>query len=527
MSDIFLKDYGTNWSEKLTFFALPVYRDRHYDECLQAKTWRGRSIHFALAVLESTMVFGALIALVEAAVAAFWLALKDDGALKGWDDVLANPQEEDRADQDEEPAFRSLEKSVQIAEKLVAPSTPLIETHCDSNFDIELPVFPEIIETAKERKIRRKAAAAILSTPGFEMEPGDRQTHYGYKGEVQGTAALRFATAKATRDMPNAISPASLREQREINLEQYLILKLKRFGHALGLKGILTLPSGKQFNLEGFCEAFTVPMIASSFQSFASENRFFTDEDHEWIVENFNQTSSSDYTEPDDIQVFATQIQDPNFRGPIALGTGHHWHSTGTIFYGNYLIFCNRGWGDHEPGIHVYYLPDRSLITEGVIWEMTKRQEVFGGDSFGLSRIVSDLGGQLVHYEKMSSQEAGNCTYISMETSLYCFMVMKQLMNFYSEEGEAPHLYTDPLIWEQAFATLRPVFEEWVAFDRELVFNDTMNEIQEWLSEKTPFSLHNFHDLYESLLITWRNHKHICHFGDSKQIKQILDAFEI
>ena len=109
---------------------------------------------------------------------------------------------------------------------------------------------------------------------------------------------------------------------------------------------------------------------------------------------------------------------------------------------------------------------------------------------YGNDRIVEELGGQLVHYAKMPPQQAGNCTYTSMGTLLFAFMVLRQLMNFYGEEGEAPHIYTDPLIWENAFATLEPIYKEWEAFDRELVFNETLEEIEEWAGKKTPFSNH-------------------------------------
>ena len=379
--------------------------------------------------------------------------------------------------------------------------------------DVEQAIVEEaIVETDEQREKRRKGTATILTTHGFEREAQDRPSKDGLQGGSEGTAALRFATAKATRVVPEAISPASLKEQRELNLEQYLRIKLKRFAHALGLEGHLTLPSGKEFNLEGFCEAFTVPMIASSCRQFSRTNTFFNKDDWEWIVKSFNQTTSSDSTEPDDIQVFATLIQDPDFVGPVSLGTGHHWHSTGTIFFGNYLIFCNRGHGSNgEPGIHVYYLPDRSIITEGVIWEMTKRQDVFGGDVFGLHRIVNELGGQLVHYEKMSDQIVGNCTYVSMMIALYTFMVMRQLMNFDQES----HLYTDSAVWQQAFETLKPHFDIWVAFDCAIVFKDTFDEINEWLDKDSAFSKYPLQPLYAELLQIWYNRQKSAHPGRS------------
>ena len=70
-------------------------------------------------------------------------------------------------------------------------------------------------------------------------------------------------------------SPAALKAQRDVNLIQYLVMMLKRFGHAEELKGYVSLPGSKQMKLEGFSEVFVVPMIISSFAKFASASNFF------------------------------------------------------------------------------------------------------------------------------------------------------------------------------------------------------------------------------------------------------------
>ena len=61
---------------------------------------------------------------------------------------------------------------------------------------------------------QREATYRILATKGFVSDRSDRLTLNGYKGEVQGTKALRFATAKATKIFPDALTPAALKEQR-------------------------------------------------------------------------------------------------------------------------------------------------------------------------------------------------------------------------------------------------------------------------------------------------------------------------
>lgn len=516
MSDYFLDNYSTNWSEKITFLIAPIYSDRHYEASQKAKSWQGRWFHWIAAGIQRTPILGAIIAIVEAALAAFWFALS--GSLNGWDEVLTSPvAKEVKAEKNEvkpAPLPEEILTDAPSEKRVVLPVKPTVKPVPSVSF--EKPIVPLVKPTVKpapsvsvEKKSAprenqsdlQKATAAILSTHGFEREPKDAHpTVYGYVGEVQGTTALRFATAKATRDFPEAISPAALKEQRDINFEQYLILKLKRFAHAHDLAGFVTLPSGKKFNLEGFCEAFTVPMIASAVQSFAKTNTFFEKKEWEWIVKGFNQTTSSDYTEPDDIQVFSTQIQDHHFRGPLSIGTGYNWHSTGTLFFGNYLIYGNVGSTEPEYGIHVYFLPDRSaVINDGVVWEMTKRQEISGDEKFGLERIVKHLGGQLVFHQKMPTQIVGNCTYKSMLLVLLVYMVIKQILKFHSEEDD-PHLFVDPDIWATAFDLLLPVYEKFVAFDQELNFNALIEEIEEWTRGDTAFSNYPLKDVYKAVL---------------------------
>lgn len=491
MSEFLLQNYETSWLEKLAFLSCPIYSKRHFEASCEAKTWQGRTFHLVVGAIESTLVLGALVALIEAYVATVWLAFQEKSS-KINAQVNAQAGVPDRSPM---PLSAAVDELICEEEEQQQDINPFEGKTTVATVEV---VLPEVL------KSRRENAASILTTKGFEKESGDRLTPDGYRGEEQGNSALRFATAKATKEDPAAISPAALKDRRELNLEQYLILKIKRFGHVFNLKGHIPLPSGKLANLEAFSEAFTVPMIASSFDAFAEGKDRFSPQDREWIVKNFNKTTSSDYTEPDDIQVFSLAIQDSQFKGPISLGTGHHWHSTGTIFYGNYLIFCNRGGGDREPGIHVYFLPDRSLITEGIIWEMTKRQEVFGRDEFGLQRIVSDLGGELVHYEQMTPQSVGNCTYTSMLCALYAFAVIRQIENFFPGDEEDSHLYTDPDIWHQAFEGFKPDYEEFLAFDKELILEDMMEEIKEWLDGSTPFGQHPLKDVYRNFMDTWK-----------------------
>lgn len=240
------------------------------------------------------------------------------------------------------------------------------------------------------------------------------------------------------------------------------------------------------------------------FESYAKKATLFSQDDCEWIVKHFNQTTSSDHVEPDDIQVLSCLLQDPNFVGPLSLGTGHDWHSTATIFFGPFLIYCNRGVGEAKPGIYIFMLPDRSLLTEAVLWEMTKRQEIGRGEGFGSKRIINDLGGVLIHYEALPSQGAGNCTLVSMETALLSFMAIRQILNFLGEQTDITQCHLDEDAWMQIFQVVQQEYNAWWKFDRELVFEDMIEEIQEWIDGQNPsFSQHALYNSYQQLLNHW------------------------
>lgn len=339
---------------------------------------------------------------------------------------------------------------------------------------------PEKEDSHLEEFSPKKATYHLLTTPGFVKEFIDKKTTYGYKGEVQGSKALRLIAAKVTGCFPQAITPSALKEQRHLNLEQYLTFKLKRFGHAFSLKGWVTLPSGKEINLEGFCEAFTIPMIASSFEEFARKSPFFQTTEKNWIVQQLNQTTTSDYLEKEDIQKLTSRLQQPDFIGPISMGTGYNWHSTATIFFGNQVLFCNRGAGsEKDHGIHIYALSDRTGITEEIVWKLAKRQENKASDAPSKELIAALLDGKPVHYEAMPFQQAGNCTYLTMEAALFALMAINLLKDVPQAQLNAVH-------WQQAFKSVNQAYQHWWDFDRELILQDMIKEIQEWQEQREP-----------------------------------------
>lgn len=539
MPNFFLKDYELNKYEKWTFLFYPAYSSRHFEAGLETANWLGRSIHFGLATVESSLYFGALWALVEKCLAGY-----NQQTLKNQD---VSPIEEDlifNAEENEDDQL-SLFNPVMIKEKSPLDSSFLLEkkandVEVDSLEDSlspkllskQLPTYSVLSDVMLDDDLtQEKATYQILTTPGFIVDSlHEIPSKYGYAGEIQGNKPLRYKVARLTKLFLQSISPKALKEQREAHLEQYLTIKFKRFAHAFDLKGIVSLPSDKKINLEGFCEAFTIPMIAASFESYTKKSTLFSQIDCQWIVEHFNQTISSDHIESDDIQVLSCILQNPNFIGPLSLGTGHDRHSTATIFFGSYLIYCNRGVGESNPGIYIFNLSDRSLLTEAVLQEITKRQEIVKGEEFGSKRIMNDLGGILIYYEALPKQKAGNCTLISMETALLSFMAIRQVLNLFGDQADITQCHIDEGVWAQIFQIVQKEYKEWWIFDRELVFKDMIEEIQQWIDGKDiSFSQNALYDSYQQLLNCWyekyAHHEPVPGQPFSSLVNLILDQF--
>lgn len=533
MSSIFINQYELSLGQKIIFPVYSVYSYRHLQAAFEAVTWLGRTVHVLTALVQSIPILGAILSIVERRLAIHFQTAKDKKAKENVEHVPEvqeiipkeveeiTPEEVEEIIEDEpenEPFVEKIVPHNEIPEDLVEeevveaekPAPEIIYNHNENEIKKEikeeLQVLPKIDVEAilNQVKTQQDATHSILSTKGFVGEVGDVLTHYGYKGEVQGSEALRTVTAHVTKLFPQAISPAALRAQKEVNLEQYLTLAIKRFAHVHALKGYAPLPSGKRVNLEGFCEAFTIPMVTSSFQEYAQTSDLFDGEESLWISEQLKQTVSSDYVSPDDIQMMALCIQNPDYVGPTPISSGYDWHDTTAIFFGRYLFYCNQGGlCQFQPGIRIFLLPEREKVTEAVIWEMTKRQEVTAQEHFGVERIQSELGGVEVYYERLPGQTVGNCTYESKKTTLYALMCIRYCLASLEQTSLTEGL-VDKNSWQTTFELVRTAFEEWVKFDQNLVFEEFTSEVQEWIENKNMFGQIKLKETFKAALTAYQ-----------------------
>lgn len=331
----------------------------------------------------------------------------------------------------------------------------------------------------------KEAVKLVLKTPGFDTPSGvtpnyhDKRRNLDSIEEIQGTPELRKAARFAAKHYPEVLSPDALKANRKANLEQYYIFKIKRISHVFGLKGRVNLPSGKNINLEGFCEDFTAPMISSSFTAFCKANQ--GNPDYPWLPkDNWIQKKLLDLLTTDVIQDkntdhLAAKLQKDNFQGPIAGGSGFDWHSTISGFIGKIAFVCNRGAYSMTSGVALYSLTERTLITKEVLHDLSTRQFHDKNTFFGHKAMVGELGAEQMAIIKMAGQESGNCTYRSVEAYLYTLMAFAHMKsidpkNFYDNLNDSKKI-------ADSFATVEPLFKEWLNYDRWLVQNDLMEDI--------------------------------------------------
>ena len=398
---------------------------------------------------------------------------------------------------------RSLVDPLPIPAYLNAPVMPYVVRLPSPPLDIQIPLQAqqprEVIKVEMTPELR-EATRIVLTTPGFDPPKDLSNANYYYKKEkvdtveeIQGTPELRKAVRAAAKIHTHVLSPEALKDQSDINFEQSLRFRIKKLTHIFDMMGRVLLPETKtEINLEGFCEDFTIPMLASSFAKFAQSDDpaaawLKDDISAAWIIEQFLDIITNDMVYPGKVQEIVKEIQNPAFEGPCAIGTGFDWHSAIDIFFRNFLFYGNRGGGGvkGQPGIHVYLLPNRELVEDEVIETCTMRQNVDHKTCFGPQAIESELGGQHVHYQQKSSQGSGNCTHRSMETALDILMVIRVLLNFLGDSNLPEQEMIDQKYLEQAFALVRTTSDAFLKFDAEEAIRDFVEDLEGMCKDHT------------------------------------------
>lgn len=357
-------------------------------------------------------------------------------------------------------------------------------------------------ELEKMQKIQ-SATTQILKTEGLiavqvNEEKNNPKSKKIILHELQG-GGLRAVVATATKEFPEAISPAAMRAQRQVNFEQYLAMKFKQFSHIEEVEGRIPLPSGKLIALEGFFEEFAIPMVISSYNEYSKNSTFFAEKDKEWILSEFNKIIYCDYVSKKEVQNIVTTLQDPNFKGPMIVQTGFSGHCAAVMFFGDYLFYADRGCSSTEPGTSIFRIPNRELITENFVSGLMNRKDIKQKEYHMLENILTELNAEQVHYEKAPAQKVGNCTHATMNTILNDLMAVRYLLN--KKDIQLKKLTKKD--WSEAFSKVKPEHKKCTDAERKVIFDDMISEIEEWLAQNTDIASHKLKKTYEDLLTCW------------------------
>lgn len=345
-----------------------------------------------------------------------------------------------------------------------------------------LPEPSHPIKRKIEEEPAIKIAQKILKTPGFVKGEESHSLHeLGVKEEVQGNKQTRHAAIEMGLTCPHAFSPQVLRKASATKSKFYFTLQAKRIGHAFNLKGRVYLPNNnKQISLEGFCEAFTIPMLTTSFEEFGLQNRLIPWSYTFNILHQMKQTHCSDKTDENFIYL-AANIRKGRFDEPICIASGYDWHATYVIFWGNYLIDCNRGFASGKnPGICVYKLTDMQLVTSKIVQSLVKRHDQNCEEFFNRKKIEEVLKAKLLHWQPMKRQRVGNCTYVNVKTGFLALMVIQYLLD-HKARHRIPSLSNEE--WQENFTLLFPIYKKWSVFDGHLVFREFKQDVEQAIED--------------------------------------------
>lgn len=309
---------------------------------------------------------------------------------------------------------------------------------------------------------------------------------------VKGTNnAARRRARNVSSQFVDVFHPDVLKKQSKKAKEQFQVMQMKRIGHVFGLKERVDLPSGNMA-FEGFFGEFTVPMIASSFSSFyqsldkdhlPQHFDWLTPKSYQWIQDNLREMLSDVIVRDHDIQAITSILQEPDFKGPIAAGSGFDKHFTVVGFVGSIAFISNRGAHSKPSGIALYKLQDREVLTETSITDIVKCSELSTDSYFGHKAMVNELGGEPLTVLKLPAQDAGNCSYKSAEGYL-CFLFLLQYLHSQDPDNFYDNL-NSPELMQAAFEVVKPAFEQWVNYDRRMIYDDLTEDCEKMQQRPT------------------------------------------
>lgn len=245
--------------------------------------------------------------------------------------------------------------------------------------------------------------------------------------QKQGSIRLREKVVKVMETIHpcGGLSLQSLRDCKQYNKNLFSILHQKRVSHALSINGKGILPSDDEFDLNGFNDTFTIPMLASSLFSFATK---YPEEQEKALAVGTILTNALFNDRSNDIKI-KKGLKDLNLGIPLMIGSGWDWHvSCVTFMKGEkedeyYVIVCNRGGncnsGKSIAGWNAYSIKN---VDAFLIKDLASRMSHTIYDYISSEKLEKVYRAKFIYQHKMKDQTTCNCSYISVKANISFLM---------------------------------------------------------------------------------------------------------
>lgn len=311
----------------------------------------------------------------------------------------------------------------------------------------------------------------LKSSPGRDVSPPD--------------FTLRRCLRHASSQFPETLNPKALKEQKKHNENRFHIWQMTKIGLVFALDQDIDLPDQGIRKFEGALGEETLAMIAASFCSFYDSIKqqlpkhasWLSQKQYDWIQEQLKQMISGPMIDDNEILALQQILSDENYKALFAAASGFAGHLTINGIIENVAFIANRGYGCNPSGVAFFELPLRKeLMTEQVATNIARPGMQTKGTFFDANAMKSLLGGKFLASHELDPQESGNCAYKSVEAFLFTLLAIEYLRSL-DEEHFYENLHNKDML-EGACNAVRPLFEQWVNFDRRMTYDDLLEDFE-------------------------------------------------
>jgi len=211
---------------------------------------------------------------------------------------------------------------------------------------------------------------------------------------------------------------------------------------------------GTSINLEGAYTAMWIPLIQKNLSRF---HRAYPSVLTSTEVEELQEALEISHPTTPTLKILESIEQGKT----VILPAGWKKHSIEIVIVKSYLLVCNIGQQSTGP-VNIWKI-DRAKITESFIEDIRKHKNSPPSESItntlkNISRISEPFPSKLhallnKHWQGQTEQKVGNCTWTSLQTAIYAYLMISRLQENIKQGLKNPV--------EQVLATAYESFESW------------------------------------------------------------------